>query len=155
MFIYNFKVNGSKIYKIFFSIMVIFLILIVCIVTFKIFNGANSLNTNDPCIPKNNVITLNTSNYTNILKTIHENIDDYVGIKIKFTGYVYRVLDINENQFILARDMIISSDRQSVVVGFLSEFDKANELTDGTWIEVSRKNYKRRLSWCYAYFKNN
>ena len=39
----------------------------------------------------------------------HENIDDYVGKKLCFTGYVYRVLDLQDNQFVLARDMIISS----------------------------------------------
>ena len=39
-------------------------------------------------------------NYTNVLKSVHENIDNYVGMKINFTGYVYRVLDLNENQFV-------------------------------------------------------
>ena len=33
-------------------------------------------------------------------------------------GIVYRVSDLKENQFVLARDMIISSNRQYVVVGF-------------------------------------
>lgn len=136
MFVCNFKVNGSKIYKILFSIMVVLLIIIVCIVTFKIFNGANELS-NDSCIPKSNTVNITSSNYTNILKTVHDNIDNYIGLKIKFTGYVYRVLDLEDNQFILARDMIISSDRKCVVVGFLCEYDTANELKDNTWIEVT------------------
>ena len=68
---------------------------------------------------------------------IHENIDNYVGIKINFTGYVYRVLDLTDNQFVLARDMIISSDFQTVIVGFLCEFEKAKDYKDNTWVEVT------------------
>ncbi len=137
MFIYNFKVNGSKIYKIFFSAMVTFLIITVCIVMFKIFNGASNSQRNDSCIPKNHIAKLTNSNYTNILKTVHENIDNYVGMKINFTGYVYRVLDLNNNQFILSRDMIISSDRQSVIVGFLCEYNNAKDFADNSWVEVT------------------
>lgn len=117
--------------------MVIFLIIIVCIVMFRIFNGATNSSTNDTCIPKNRIAKLTSTNYTNVLKTVHENIDDYVGMKINFTGYVYRVLDLKENQFILSRDMIISSDRQSVIVGFLCEYNKAKDFADNTWVEVT------------------
>ncbi len=137
MFVYNFKINGSKLYKIFFSAMIIFIVLVVCIVMFKMFTGAKNSPKNDSCIPKNHIAKLTTNNYTNVLKTVHENIDNYVGLKINFTGYVYRVLDLNENQFILARDMIISSDRQSVVVGFLCQYDKAKNFDNNTWVEVT------------------
>lgn len=137
MFVYNFKVNGSKIYKVFFSCMIIFIVLAVGFVMFKMFNGAKHSAENDRCLPKNHVARLTSSNYTNILKTVHENIDQHLGLKINFTGYIYRVLDLKDNQFILARDMIISSDRQSVIVGFLCESDKAKEFSDNTWIEVT------------------
>ena len=50
---------------------------------------------------------------------------------------MYRVLDLKENQFVLARDMIISSDYQSVIVGFLCEYDKAKDFQDNTWIEIT------------------
>ena len=137
MFIYNIKVNGSKIYKLFFSAMIIFLIIVVCIVMIKIFNGASISNGNDSCIQKNHICKLSTSNYTNVLKAVHENIDNYIGTKINFTGYVYRVLDLQETQFVLSRDMIISSDRQSVIVGFLCEYNKARDFCDNTWVEVT------------------
>lgn len=58
-------------------------------------------------------------------------------MKINFTGYVYRVYDLKDNQFILARDMIISSDFKSVIVGFLCEYDKAKDFDNSTWIEIS------------------
>ncbi len=137
MFVYNVKVNGSKIYKIFFSCMIIFLIIVVCIVIFKIFSGASSSQENDSCIPKNRIAKLTTNNYTSILKAVHENIDSYVGTKINFTGYVYRVSDLKDNQFILSRDMLISSDRQYVIVGFLCEYEKAKNFENNTWVEIT------------------
>ena len=137
MFIYNLKVNGSKLYKAIFTIMIIILILIVGIVVFKIFNGAADSDAKSSCMPQGNINKIEAKNYTNILKAVHDNIDNYVGMKINFTGYVYRVYDLKDNQFILARDMIISSDFKSVIVGFLCEYDKAKDFDNSTWIEIS------------------
>ena len=136
MFVYNLKINGSKIFKYFFIGIVIFMIIIIAIVCFRIFSGANSTFRNESCI-SNNVSKISTKNYTNILKNVHEHIDDYIGVKINFTGYIYRVLDLNENQFILARNMIISSDFQSVIVGFLCECENAENFKDDDWVEIT------------------
>ena len=111
-------------------------------VIFKIFDGASNSETNSNCLPQNKVNKITTSNYTNILKAVHDNIDNYVGTKICFSGYVYRVLDLKENQFILARDMIISSDFQSVIVGFLCENENAKNFEDNTWIEITGEIFK-------------
>lgn len=137
MFIYNLKVNGSKLYKAIFTIMIILLILVVGVVVFKIFNGAAKTDASSSCLPKEKINKIETKNYTNILKAVHDNIDNYVGTKINFTGYVYRVYDLKDNQFILARDMIVSSDFKSVIVGFLCEYDKAKDFEDGTWVEIT------------------
>ena len=142
MFVYNFKINGSKVFKYFFIGVVILVIMIVCIVSFKIFTGANKESQSLPCSPKNGVSVISAKNYTNILKAVHDNIDNYVGLKINFTGYVYRVSDLNENQFILSRDMVISSDYKYVVVGFLSEYDNAKDFENGTWVNVTGEIYK-------------
>ena len=137
MFIYNIKINGSKTFKYFFISIVLLVIVIVGIVSFRVFYGASNSSENSSCLPQNKVSKLSAANYTNVLKTVHENIDDYVGVRINFTGYVYRVLDLNENQFILARNMIISSDFQSVVVGFLCECNNAKDFEDNTWVELT------------------
>ena len=122
MFVYNVKINGSKTFKFIFALMIIFLICILGVVIFKVFNGAMNSENTSSCIPQNRVNKITANNYSNVLKAVHENIDDYVGTKINFTGYVYRVLDLKENQFILARDMIISSDFQ---------------YEDNSWIEIT------------------
>lgn len=80
-----------------------------------------------------------SDNYTNILKSVHDDIDTYVGQKVSFTGYVYRVYDLTETQFVLARDMIVSSDFQTMVVGFLCTANNARDFKDGTWVKVSGK----------------
>ena len=91
-------------------------------------------------VPKISAKLLNyitQSNYTNILKAANENVDDYVGCKIHFTGYVYRLLDFEDNQFVLARDMVISNNEdQALVVGFLSTYENAKDFEDGTWVDV-------------------
>lgn len=137
MFVFNVKVNGSKIFKYFFIGVIILLIVILGIVMGKVFDGANNSAKAQSCLPKNGVSEIQPRNYTSILKTVHEDIDTYVGKKICFTGYVYRVLDLQDNQFVLARDMIVSSNSQSVVVGFLCEWDNAKDFTDNSWVQVT------------------
>lgn len=139
MFIYNVKINGSKTFKYFFIAIVLLVTIIVGIVSFKVFQGASNSSESSSCLPQNKVTKLSTTNYTNILKAVHENIDDYVGLQINFTGYVYRVSDLQENQFVLARNMIISSDFQSVIVGFLCEYDNAKDFENETWVELTGK----------------
>ncbi len=57
--------------------------------------------------------------------------------KFLLLGYVYRVMNINENQFILARNMVINNKNQTVVVGFLSEYSDAKSLSDQTWVNIT------------------
>lgn len=136
MFIYNVKINGSKVFKVFLICVIFIIICILGFITIRLFTGANQVNNNSSCLPQNGISKISAKNYTNILKTVHENIDNYVGIKINFTGYIYRVSDLTENQFILARDMIVSSDYQSVIVGFLCNYENAKDFENNTWVEV-------------------
>lgn len=139
MFIYNFKVNGSKIFKYFFTFIVILIIFIMIFVSFKVFNGASTAREISSCIPQKDAFKIATKNYTNVLKSVHDNIDTYIDKKINFVGYVYRVSDLKDTQFVLARDMIISSNRQYVVVGFLCNYGNAKDFKDGTWVEITGK----------------
>lgn len=145
MFVCNVSLNKTKIVKIFFVIIAIILIAFFCFSAYRIFTESMSMRTQD-AMPNPDVITINSENYTNVLKTVHDDLDSYVGKKVCFSGYIYRVSDFNEKQFVLARDMIISSDLRTLVVGFLCEYKQAQNFENGTWIEVTRKNYKRKLS---------
>lgn len=87
-------------------------------------------------VNKNQYCEIDSNNYTNVLKAVHDNLEEYIGKKIKFSGYVYRMYDFTENQFVLARDMVISSDHQTVVVGFLSTSNEIKNYENGTWIAI-------------------
>lgn len=137
MFIYNFKVNGSKIFKYFFTGIVLLIICMLVFVSAELFINAYNQENVSSCMPQSDVSVISAKNYTNVLKTVHENIDTYVGKKIQFTGYIYRVLDLTDKQFILSRDMIISSDYQYVVVGFLCELNNAKDFKNDTWVELT------------------
>ena len=58
------------------------------------------------------------------------------GKKIKFSGYIYRVPDFNDMQFVVARDMVISSNLKTLVVGFLCNYKEAKRYDTNTWVEI-------------------
>lgn len=139
MFIYNLKVNGNKIIKNFFIILLIIILVICGIIAYKIFGSNIGIsNVNDELI-SGKVNELNSKNYTNVLNEVHNNLSLYEGQSIKFTGFVYRVYDFSEEQFVLGRNMVISSDFQTVVVGFLCHSNLSKNFSDNTWIEIEGK----------------
>lgn len=135
MFVYNLKVNGNAIFR-----TIIISIIIVSLIIFSIsiynFYYKSKFVLNDS-LPLNSVASIETSEYTNILKQVYDDLDTYVGQSINFTGYVYKLYDFEDTKFVLARDMVINSDSQSVVVGFLCSYDKARDLKEGTWVNVT------------------
>ena len=131
MFICNLKINGNIIFK---TIMCILLIIVLIICGFIINKLITSYKNLD-----NQTMNITTANYTNILKTVHDDLSNYIGQKIKFSGYMYRVYDFKDTQFVLARNMIISSDFQSVIVGFLCDYKDAKMYKDDSWVEIEGK----------------
>lgn len=136
MFVCNFKLNGNKIIK-YVSVFLCICILILCgIAIYKIFGNAITNNRTTDTLKKGSICEIDTNNYTNILDEVHNNLDLYVGQKIKFSGFVYRVYDFSDEQFVLGRNMIISSDFQTVVVGFLCQSTEAKNFENNSWVEI-------------------
>lgn len=135
MFICNVKVNGKLCFKVIMIIMGIIVLAIFGLSVYKLFLAQEEVITINDETRHSNITEIMPNNYTNILKAVHDDIDSYAGKEIKFSGYVYRVIDFSDNQFVLARDMIV--DSQSYVVGFLSEYDKIRDFEDGTWVEIT------------------
>lgn len=134
MFVYNVKLNGKRVVKIMFIIIAVAITIYFAVSAYKIYN--NSFKVKDE-IEEPDVMYLTSDNYTNVLKSVHDNMDDYIGKKICFTGYIYRVLDFKETEFVLARDMIISSDMQTLIVGFLCDCKNAKDFLDESWVEIT------------------
>ncbi len=134
MFVCNVKLGSSWIKKLGVTMVVLILVIVFIVVGYRFYDSTSRVRVNDEV--DTSQVEVNVGNYTDILKDSHENIDKYVGKEIKFTGFVYRLYDFEECQFVLAREMIISSDNQAVVVGFLCECDNADNFEDGAWVEA-------------------
>lgn len=133
MFILNFKVNGKKIWKFVLIILIVLIVSLLIFVGLKIFSSAkNNINLNNT-----DALEISSEEYTNFLKDSHENIQNYVGKKIKITGYVYRLPDFSSNEFVVARTMVIDNSSGAVVVGMLAECNEATKYETGSWIEAT------------------
>lgn len=138
MIIYNVKLNKKLIFKFVLAIMLIICITLGIIGVYNIIQNINQnkeYNLIDDSIPSSEYAKITKENYTNILKQVHNNIDTYLGQKIEFSGYVYRVSGFNENQFVLARDMDIGN-HQTLIVGFLCTCDNAPDFATYTWVNI-------------------
>ena len=131
------NIKLSKIFKIFFIIIAVIMLIFFGISIYKIYSKMAESNFVLTDTGNSNVVEITSNNYTNVLKTVHENLNSYNGTKIHFTGYVYRVFDLTDTQFVLARNMIISTDNKAVVVGFLCNCDNANDFATNTWVDVT------------------
>ena len=139
MFIYNINIHKNKILKFLIYFFTAFLIVAILLFIFSHLKNSNRVYVTD----SNNfeeIITIPTANYTSFLKDSHEHINKYIGKKIKFSGFVHRLYDFSDNQFVLAREMftspITNNKAEVVIVGFLCEYEKASSFQEKTWVEI-------------------
>lgn len=136
MFIYNFKINGGRALKIIICFLSIFMLIVFGISVYRIFFSSGKFFVRDK-IEADEITQIDAENYTNVLQAVHDNPDSYIGMKIKFTGYMYRLFDFGDEQFVIARDMFINTSKtQTVVVGFLCQYKDADNFEDGTWVNL-------------------
>lgn len=133
MFIFNVKLNLKMIIKILFVIMATIVIVFFLHSTYKIIK--NSIEVKDK-IEHPEVAYIEPNNYTNILKSVYEDIDTYIGQNICFSGYIYKSIDFTEKQFVLARDMKVESTVETLIVGFLCEYDNLKDFQENDWVEI-------------------
>ena len=132
MFICNIKINKKKLAKL---VILLTIILALAIIVFSIYKIVSDSKGSD--IPNQVPREIKAQDYTSFLKDCHENTQDYIGKSFTITGYVYRLPDFNENQFVLSRTMIINEANSAVVVGILSECSSSQSYADGDWITVT------------------
>ena len=83
----------------------------------------------------NQTIHMNSENYTTILRDSHQNISKYIGKKIVTSGYIFRASNFENNNFVIARDML-ENENEASIVGFLCEYNQANDFENNVWIEA-------------------
>lgn len=136
MFVFNMKLDGNKTSKALMGVFCVILLFVTAFICYKLISNS-FFKTNDEVSASNDTIyEITPQNYTNILQNVHNNIDNYIGQKIKFSGYIYRLYNFSDEQFVLARNMIVSSDFQTVVVGFLCHYKQAINYEDNCWVEI-------------------
>lgn len=138
MIIYNIKLNKKIIFKVCLAIMLIISISIGIAGVYNVINSMKLKENNliNDSIPSSEIAEIEPANYTNILKAVHENIDTYVGQKIKFSGYIYRLNGFKEDQFVLARDMDVGNN-QTLIVGFLCSAENAKDFELYSWVTIT------------------
>lgn len=75
----------------------------------------NDINKDDISNNKinNKILEINSNNFTTFLKNCNENIESYVGKTVHISGFVYRLSDFAQNQFVVARLMPIHYESAS------------------------------------------
>ena len=151
MQIFNFKINKSFILKGILLLFIVICFIILAFSAYKLFKEMKNYNNerfivNDSTFDSNSTAEIPAEQYTNILKEVHDNLDEYIGQKITFTGYVYKIDYLKDNQFVLARNMIINPANQTVIVGFLSEYDNISQFENYTWVRITGTIQKGNLN---------
>lgn len=116
MKILNIKIDTQKI--IWISIIILLLVFIVFLIC------------------HNRTIHMNNKNFTTILRDSHQDISKYIGRKVTTSGYIFRNKDFNKNNFVIARDMLIS-ETEANIVGFLCSYDQADDFDNNVWVEAT------------------
>lgn len=149
MHIYNFKVNKNLFFK---GILIFFISISLVLLGysgFKLFKEMKNYQSENFTVNDSDYIEnsseISSEQYTNVLKAVHDNLDNYIGKEITFIGYIYKIDYLEPNQFVLARNMIINSTMQSVVVGFLCESNDINQFDNLSWVKVTGKIKKGNL----------
>lgn len=128
MFVCNFKLNIKKV--------MIFVAIIAVIIAICLELGVFSKKNSNVNIYNHNFdYNITESNFTNMLKDIHEHIDENVGKTVSISGFVFTMPDFKDSYFVCARNMILSGNEK--VVGFLCNYDEASELLESEWVEVT------------------
>ena len=141
MFICNFRFDKKKFLKIFSITLVILAVIIFIISILKIFNSSKDVSSDS-------VTNISSSNFTSFLKDVHENIPSYVGRGFSISGYVYRMPDFTEDEFVIARTMIINSNQNAnaVIVGLLANSSEVRNFKNNDWVScigtIKKGTYK-------------
>ena len=87
-------------------------------------------------ILSSNSIEINNENYANILTDSYDNIEKYLEKNITVIGYVFRLPDFGNNEFVIARDMLVDNNH-SQVIGFLCNYNQISQYESNSWVKIN------------------
>ena len=127
MFVVNFKLDYKK-------ILIGCIVIALFIATIMEFGTKTSSSTVNSNI-SNYDFDLTEETYTEILKTVHENIDEHLGKTMHITGFIFKMPDFKENYFVCGRNTI--SNNEDKVAGILCDYVEAQGLVENEWVEIT------------------
>jgi len=123
MFVLNLKLNFKKIL----IILAVIIAAIALVLEISSMSKEKNINRFD--------YVLDNENFTEVLKTVHDNINENVGKTIKLSGFVFRLPDFRANYFVCGRNMLL--DDEEKVVGFLCVYNSDLNIADSEWVEIT------------------
>ena len=150
MHIYNFSVNKIKKNFLKFSIILIsiFIIMLFIVSFSKLSNRTAEIKNHENIADITEILDIG---YSNFLQDVHQNLNNYIDKHYSICGFVYRMPDFTESQFVLARNMIINNNKtdNALVVGMLCESHEIVKYKNNDWIKCTGKikegNYKGKM----------
>jgi len=85
---------------------------------------------------ENKKIIVSHDEFSQWFNEIYMNIDKYIGFKISIKGFVYKDLELDEDEFVPARLMMTCCAADLSPCGFVCKYNKASELEGDTWVTV-------------------
>ena len=82
------------------------------------------------------IIEMNEDIFISYYNEINENPESFAGRTIKLSGFVFKEGDFAVNQLVLSRFFITHCVADASVIGFLTEFEGANQLQQDSWLEM-------------------
>lgn len=139
MFVYNLKVDSKLI--------AVGMIIIISMFIISL-NFTNLFKKDKNNIPKEEIdFFIDTENFTQTIKQIHENIDNNIGKHIEITGFVFRMPDFQENYFVCGRNVVV--DGEDKVAGIMCDYKNNGKFLDGKWVKIqgviAKGNYKNEM----------
>lgn len=85
---------------------------------------------------KADVIETTEENFLVLLDDISQNLDHYKGKKIITYGFVYRTEGQEPDKFLTARIAMVCCAADSLITGFVSQWDQAVSLEEEAWVKI-------------------
>lgn len=88
---------------------------------------------------ENNIIQVNPKNFVFSLDEILGNPDKYEGKEIEITGFVYKDKDLEENQFVIGRYLMVCCAADMQIAGIRCDTNNLEPYGNNTWVKVRGK----------------
>ena len=141
-------------------------VLILGLASYLIFSGFDTIQLNKKVMTANNGIHIPGSAikpydeprnqeereaeaFTNLLYLLQQDGKSHIGESAEIVGMVFKQEGLSQNQFVITRPMMTCCVADTILQGFVCEYNNSQELTHGQWVkikaEISDENQNNAL----------